>query len=654
MGSQSAAVHRNASAIDASRFIAAEKGHQGGSFFRSSESPNRDGSANAIGYHGNRGVGSLGPFLQQRSQSCGIRETGKDVVDSNAVASKFRRKRARPVANGAAHRVRNTQALDGHDDAGGDDVDDSSKSAGRHGRADQSNQCMAKHEVRVHARLQIVRGGVDQWSGWGAACIVNQKLPAVLGHARGCRLRRRLPIAEVSHNAAVHLTRRGVQGIDCLLHRVGSSGHDGHIAAFQGQPLSAGPSNALRRAPDQRRSSMQSIHARYGTGMAQPNAVNTSLRPFGTTIFSEMTALATTHGAINLGQGFPDFDGPDILCTAVTAAMAAGHNQYAPMGGCPELQQAISLDASDAFGRHIDPATEVTVTAGCTEAIAATLLGLLNPGDEVIAFEPFYDSYPACCAIAGATFRTVTLQPPAFAFDADALEAAVTSNTRAILVNTPHNPTGRVATALELDAIASVCRRHDLIAITDEVYDRIVLADDAEHLCLAAREGMADRTITLRSLGKTFSMTGWKIGWAIAPPHLGEAVRAAHQFLTYAVSTPMQHAAAAALGLGRDYYDQLRDDYRRRRDLLLPSLSAMGLKVMPPEGTYFVMADHSALGHGDDRAFCRWLIEAAGVAAIPPGSFYLDPACGADLVRFAFCKRDATLRTAVERLAALA
>ena len=382
--------------------------------------------------------------------------------------------------------------------------------------------------------------------------------------------------------------------------------------------------------------------------MPDARAVNHALTPFGTTIFAEVTALASAHDAINLGQGFPDFDGPSILHEAVQAAMRAGHNQYAPLAGIPELQQAVALEAADGLGRTIDPAGEVTVTSGCTEAIAATLLGLLNPGDEVIAFEPFYDSYPAVCAMAGAVLRTVTLRPPDFAFDAAALDAAVGPRTRAVLLNTPHNPTGRVATAAELDAIAEVCCRHDLVAITDEVYDRIVL--EGEHLCLAAREGMADRTITLRSLGKTFSVTGWKIGWAIAPPHLTAAVRAAHQFLTYAVSTPMQHAAAVALGLGQDYYDTLQDDYRRRRDLLLPSLEGLGLTVYPPQGTYFVMCNHSALGKGDDRAFCRWLVESKGVAAIPPGSFYTDPASGADLVRFAFCKSDDLLRKAGERL----
>ncbi len=376
-----------------------------------------------------------------------------------------------------------------------------------------------------------------------------------------------------------------------------------------------------------------------------------ALAPFGTTVFAEMTALATEHGAINLGQGFPDFDGPDVLFEAVADAIAAGHNQYGPMAGVPCLQEAIANDAARGLGRAIDPGAEVTVTSGCTEAIAATLLGLLNPGDEVLTFEPFYDSYPAVTAMAGAVLKTITLQPPAFLFDADALAAAVTPRTRAVLLNTPHNPTGRVASAEELDAIAAVCQKHNLIAIVDEVYDRIVL--QGEHLCLAAREGMAERTITLRSLGKTFSMTGWKIGWAIAPQALTAGVRAAHQFLTYAVSTPMQHAAAVALSLGDAYYKELANDYRHRRDLLLPSLHAMGLQVFEPQGTYFVMCDHSSLGRGDDRAFCRWLIEAAGVAAIPPGSFYADPQRGANLVRFAFCKQDATLKAARRRLAGL-
>ncbi len=376
--------------------------------------------------------------------------------------------------------------------------------------------------------------------------------------------------------------------------------------------------------------------------------VSRALEPFGTTVFARMTALARQHDAVNLGQGFPDFDGPDALREAVSRAMASGSNQYSPTAGEPALQTAIARDAAGGFGRTIDPGSEVTVTNGCTEGIAATLLGLLNPGDGVLAFEPFYDSYPACCAMAGATFDTVTMQAPDFAFDATALEAAVTPSTRVVLLNTPHNPPGRVATVAELDAIAAVCIKHNLIAITDEVYDRIVL--EGEHVCLASRPGMAERTITLRSLGKTFSMTGWKIGWAIAPAHLTAAVRAAHQFLTFAVCSPMQHAAAEALQLGEAFYDSLAADYRRRRDLLLPALSGMGLTVFEPEGTYFAMCDHSVLGKGDDEAFCAWLIEHHGVAAIPPAGFYLDPARGRSLVRFAFCKQAATLEVAVERL----
>ncbi|MCH2135906.1 MAG: aminotransferase class I/II-fold pyridoxal phosphate-dependent enzyme [Phycisphaerales bacterium] len=387
--------------------------------------------------------------------------------------------------------------------------------------------------------------------------------------------------------------------------------------------------------------------------MATSSAVSHALRPFGTTIFSRMTELARQHGAINLGQGFPDFDGPESICVAAAEAMRAGHNQYAPMGGVPQLQEAIARDAAEGLGRTIDPAGEVTVTSGCTEAIAATMAGLLNPGDEVIAFEPFYDSYPATVAMCGATLKTVTLRPPTFAFDAARLEVAVTDRTRAVLLNTPHNPTGRVATANELEAIADVCRRHDLIAITDEVYDRLVLEGEQQHLCLAACDGMVDRTITLRSLGKTFSLTGWKIGWAIAPAHLTAAIRSAHQFLTYAVPTPLQHAAAHALSLGEPYYRTLRDEYRQRRDVLLQGLSQTPLRVFEPEGTYFVMCDHASLGHGDDLAFCRWLVETVGVAAIPPSSFYADPRSGADLVRFAFCKSLPVLEAASKRLAGL-
>lgn len=384
------------------------------------------------------------------------------------------------------------------------------------------------------------------------------------------------------------------------------------------------------------------------------------LKPFGTTIFAEMTALATRHGAVNLAQGFPDFDGPSFLKDAVSAAMAAGHNQYARTLGVPVLNQAIAADFQRRAGVPVDPDQHVTVTSGCTEAIAATLLGLLNPGDEVILFEPFYDSYRACVAMAGATARFVALRPPAhgcpedapFVFDEAELRAAFTSRTRLIVVNTPHNPTGKVYTRGELALIAELCLKHDVVAVTDEVYEHLIFDPQLPHLHLAGFPGMAERTVTLSSLGKTFSYTGWKIGWAIAPSQLSAGVRAAHQFLTFATSTPMQHAAALALKEGAPAIAELVQTLHSNREYLAVALREMGLRLYMPAGTYFIMADHSRLNRGDDRAFCRWLTEEVKVAAIPPSVFYQRPELGRSLVRFAFVKRRSTLEEAVRRLRA--
>jgi L-glutamine---4-(methylsulfanyl)-2-oxobutanoate aminotransferase len=372
------------------------------------------------------------------------------------------------------------------------------------------------------------------------------------------------------------------------------------------------------------------------------------LRPFGTTIFAEMTALARRHGAINLSQGFPDFDGPEHVKEAAIAAIRAGHNQYARMFGEPVLNEAIAAWFARASGVEADPEREITVTAGCTEAIAAVMLGLLNPGDEVVVFEPYYDSYRACLALADAVPRFVPLRPPDWSFDSDELRAAFGPRTRAVLVNTPHNPTGKVYTAAEMDVIASLCREFDAIAVADEVYERLVF--EGEHVCMASREGMRERTVTMSSLGKTFSLTGWKIGWAVASPALTAGIRSAHQFLTYAVSTPMQHAAAAALGSPDTFFDGLLVSYRARRDLLCGALKEIGFGVTPPAGTYFVMADHTPFGLGDDVAFCRHLAADIGVAAIPPSAFYADAALGRNFVRFAFCKETATLEAAIDRL----
>ncbi len=388
------------------------------------------------------------------------------------------------------------------------------------------------------------------------------------------------------------------------------------------------------------------------TSPVKPREVADRLAAFGQTIFAEITRLAVAHDAVNLGQGFPNFDGPDFVKRAAIEAIEAGHNQYALMSGIPPLSAAIADWFERASGRAIDAVEEVTVTSGCTEAIPSTVLGLVNPGDEVIVFEPFYDSYPAAIALAEATMKFVTLRPPDFAVDPDALRAAFSPRTRAIIVNTPHNPTGHVFSREELGWIAELCQEHDAIAITDEVYERLVY--DHEHLPLASLDGMAERTVTLSSLGKTFSLTGWKIGWAIAPPPLTQGVRAAHQFLTYSTATPLQYGAVAALRAPESYFEEFRTEYRARRDLLVRGLSDIGFAVRPPEGTYFVLADHTPFGFQDDVAFCRHLVEEIGVAAIPPSAFYHDPVDGKTLVRFAFCKDEPTLQNALDRLARLA
>jgi aspartate/methionine/tyrosine aminotransferase len=379
--------------------------------------------------------------------------------------------------------------------------------------------------------------------------------------------------------------------------------------------------------------------------------VSRRLAPFGSTVFTEITRRAVARGAINLGQGFPNFDGPDFVKEAAIEAIKSGHGQYAPSAGIPELGKMIATKFAEFTGIGVTPAENVTVTSGCTEALAASFLGLLDPGDGVILIEPTYDAYPVGVALAEGIPSFVTLRPPLFELTAADLEAAVKPTTRAIVINTPHNPCGRVYRRAELEAVAALCRRHDLIAITDEVYEHMVYV--GEHRSLAALPGMWERTVTLSSLGKTFSLTGWKIGWAVAPEHLTAGVRAAHQFLTFATATPLQHAAARALAAPPDYYSQLTESYRSKRDLLAEGLARVGFEVFVPEGTYFMLADHRGFGGEDDVAFVGRLIEDVGVAAIPPSAFYHEGADGADLVRFAFCKDEGTLRQAVERLSRL-
>lgn len=378
---------------------------------------------------------------------------------------------------------------------------------------------------------------------------------------------------------------------------------------------------------------------------------------FGTSIFAEMTRLATEHKATNLSQGFPDFDGPEFLKRAAKDAIDSGQNQYARMLGHPTLNGAIAARWMHDTGLSIDPDRQVQVTSGCTEALAATFLGLFEPGDEVVMFEPFYDSYRACAAMAGATVRLVRLRPGVrgWEFDEGELARAFGERTRAILLNTPHNPTGKVFTREEMTRIAALCQEWNAIAITDEVYERLLYREDRPHVRMATLPGMEERTLTLSSLGKSFSVTGWKIGWAIGAAPLVAGVRTAHQFLTFAVSTPMQIAAAEAIrpgGHGDAYVGELVEQYRAGLKRLGGALTEMGFGVMPVEGSYFIMADHRMLGFANDVELCRDLVVRGGVAAIPPSAFYERPEDGAAFVRFAFCKRQETLDAAIERLRA--
>ena len=372
------------------------------------------------------------------------------------------------------------------------------------------------------------------------------------------------------------------------------------------------------------------------------------LAGFGTTIFTEMTRLAVEHGAINLAQGFPDFDGPDFVKEAAIAAIREGRGQYARMTGTPEIHAALSAKYRRDYGLEYAAGDEFTVTSGATEAIFASIQAVCDPGDGIILFEPYYDSYKASVVMAGAVPAFVTLETPDWRYDPSALERAATDRTRAILVNTPHNPTGKVFSTAELERIARLCVERDLVCITDEVYEHMVY--EGRHVPMATLPGMRERTITISSFGKTFSLTGWKIGWAAAPPALSAAVRAAHQFITFATATPLQHAAACALSAGPEYYEELLAGYRERRDFLVGELVRIGFGLRAPAGTYYACADFGRFGFDDDVAFCRHLIEEVGVAAIPPSAFYDRPEKGRGYVRFAFCKKMATLEAAVERL----
>jgi N-succinyldiaminopimelate aminotransferase len=378
------------------------------------------------------------------------------------------------------------------------------------------------------------------------------------------------------------------------------------------------------------------------------------MRPFGTTIFAEMSALAVRTGAINLGQGFPDTDGPDSMLDAAAAALHSGHNQYPPGPGIPALREAIAAHQKDFWGLDYHPDGEVLVTAGATEAITAAILALCEPGDGVVCFEPYYDSYAASIALANAVRRPVTLRPGPdgrYEFDPEQLRAAFGTGARVILLNSPHNPTGKVFTEAELALIAQLCTEHDAIAVTDEVYEHLVF--DGTHQPLATFPGMRDRTVQISSAGKTFSCTGWKVGWACGPAPLVSAVLRVKQFLTFVNAGPLQPAVAHALGLPASYYTSLRAELLAKRDLLATGLTEAGFRVYAPEGTYFVTADITPLGGTDGVEFCRSLPQRCGVVAVPTQVFYDDPTAGQHLIRFAFCKRPEVLEEAVSRLARL-
>jgi N-succinyldiaminopimelate aminotransferase len=361
-----------------------------------------------------------------------------------------------------------------------------------------------------------------------------------------------------------------------------------------------------------------------------------------------MSALAVAHGAINLGQGFPDSDGPDELLDGAIDAIRRGANQYPPGRGVPELLQAIATHEQRWWQQSYDPDTEILVTTGATEAIAAAMLGLCETGDEVITFEPYYDSYAATIELSGARRKVVALRAPRWEFDAEELERAVTPATRAVLLNTPHNPTGKVFSLEELEMIARLCIEHDLVAVTDEVYEHLVF--EGTHLCIASLPGMRERTVKISSAGKTFSATGWKIGWVLAPVPLLDPVRSVKQFLTYASGTPFQYAVARALSMNDEYFVGVAADLKARRDQFCDGLASIGWTMERPQATYFAVADIRQFGEDDGWAFCRSLVRDPGVAAVPTEVFYDDATAGKPLIRFAFCKRPEVIDEAVRRL----
>ena len=369
---------------------------------------------------------------------------------------------------------------------------------------------------------------------------------------------------------------------------------------------------------------------------------------FTESVIREMTRLNAIHGGINLAQGFPNFAAPQAIKDAAKQAIDADINQYAITWGAKSLRDALSRTYAELYGMAVDPETMLTVTCGATEAMISTLLALVDPGDEVIVLEPFYENYGPDADIAGARPVYVPLRPPANVFDRDELRKAFGPRTKAIIVNTPNNPTGRVFTRDELTFIASLCIEHDVVAVTDEIYEHIRY--EGQHIPMATLPGMAERTVTISGASKTFSVTGWRVGWIVAPPELTAGIRKVHDFVTVGAPAPLQEAVAAGLAMGRPYYDSLSAEYRKRRDLLVPALEAAGFAPRKPEGAYYVLCDITPFGFDDDTTFAHWLVSEVGVAGVPGSSFYSEPALGKHLIRFTFCKTNDVLTAAAERL----
>lgn len=380
--------------------------------------------------------------------------------------------------------------------------------------------------------------------------------------------------------------------------------------------------------------------------------VSVKASQFTESVIREMTRLCVQFGGVNLAQGFPDFPAPSRLKEAAKAAIDADINQYAITWGSPRLREAISRKVQRFQGLTYDPETEITVTCGSTEAMIACMLAVVNPGDEVVIFEPFYENYGPDAILCDARPRFATLYPPSWEFSPKQVEALFGDKTRALVLNTPHNPTGKVFSKEELEFLAELCLKWDVIVITDEIYEHIVY-DGLEHLSIAALNGMRERTIVISGLSKTYSVTGWRIGYVLSPPELTGAVRKVHDFLTVGAAAPLQEAAVVAMDFDDRYYLELAAQYAKKRDILLEALEKAGFKTFRPQGAYYIMTEISPFGFPDDVGFCRFLVKEVGVAAVPGSSFYSDPSKGAQQVRFCFCKRDETLIEAGKRLSRL-